>query len=179
MVLSCKEIRRQLSNYIDDDISSEMREVLEAHLSQCRHCAAIVDGTRNILVLIADDRAFPMPIGFSERLHVRLRRELEARRKRRGDGVGEGRTVQPMVQKEFQGDEQERDYRQCGDDHHSSSLGRLEGANTPLRCSGAPETPRVEQHPEVEEGNDSGESKQRETNCSLVKTARSLDEYDS
>jgi anti-sigma factor RsiW len=78
MVLSCKEIRRQLSNYIDNDISSEMREVLEAHLSQCRHCAAIVDGTRNILVLIADDRVFPLPIGFSERLHLRLRRELEA-----------------------------------------------------------------------------------------------------
>jgi putative zinc finger protein len=78
MVLSCKEIRRQLSNYIDNDISSEMREVLEAHLSQCRHCAAIVDGTRNILVLIADDRVFPLPIGFSERLLLRLRRELKA-----------------------------------------------------------------------------------------------------
>lgn len=78
MVLSCREIRRELSNYIDNDISSEMREVLEEHLSHCRHCAAIVDGTRNVIVLIADDRAFPLPLGFSERLHLRLRRELEA-----------------------------------------------------------------------------------------------------
>jgi hypothetical protein len=79
MVLSCKEVRRELSNYIDNDISAEVREELEAHLSQCRHCAAIVDGTRNILVLIADDRAFPLPLGFSERLHMRLQRELGAR----------------------------------------------------------------------------------------------------
>jgi predicted anti-sigma-YlaC factor YlaD len=79
MVLNCKEVRRELSNYIDNDISAEVREELEAHLSQCRHCAAIVDGTRNILVLIADDRAFPLPLGFSERLHMRLQRELGAR----------------------------------------------------------------------------------------------------
>ena len=78
MVLSCKEVWRELSNYIDNDISAEVREELEAHLSHCRHCAAIVDGTRNILVLIADDRTFPLPLGFSERLHVRLQRELGA-----------------------------------------------------------------------------------------------------
>lgn len=78
MVLRCKEVWRELSNYIDNDISAEAREELEAHLSQCRHCSAIVDGTRNILVLIADDRAFPLPVGFSDRLYVRLQRELGA-----------------------------------------------------------------------------------------------------
>jgi Putative zinc-finger len=77
MVLNCKEVWKELSNYIDNDISPELREELEAHLSQCRHCAAIVDGTRNVLVLIADDRVFPLPVGFSERLHLRLQRELE------------------------------------------------------------------------------------------------------
>jgi len=77
MVLSCSEIWRELSNYIDNDISPEMRQALEEHLSHCRHCAAIVDGTRNILLLIADDRTFPLPIGFSERLHARLQRELK------------------------------------------------------------------------------------------------------
>jgi anti-sigma factor RsiW len=79
MVLSCSEIRRALSDYIDNDISPETREALDAHLSNCRHCAAILDGTRNVIVLIADDRTFPLPLGFSERLHSRLRRELEAR----------------------------------------------------------------------------------------------------
>jgi predicted anti-sigma-YlaC factor YlaD len=76
MVLNCEEVRREISNYLDDDISPEMRAALDAHLAQCRHCTAILDGTHNVLVLIADDRAFPLPAGFSSRLHQRLRREF-------------------------------------------------------------------------------------------------------
>lgn len=76
MVLSCREIRRQLCDYIDDNISSGTRQAFDAHLLQCRYCAAIVDGTRNIVALIADDHLFPLPAGFSERLYLRLQREL-------------------------------------------------------------------------------------------------------
>lgn len=79
MVLSCSEIRRELSNYMDSDISPGMQQAFEAHLFHCRHCAAMVDGTRNILMLIADGRTFPLPAGFSERMHLRLRRELGTR----------------------------------------------------------------------------------------------------
>jgi hypothetical protein len=78
MVLNCKDVRREISNYIDNDITPEMRAVLEAHLAQCRHCTAILDGTHNVVVLIADDRVFPLPAGFSSRLHDRLRQELES-----------------------------------------------------------------------------------------------------
>ena len=78
MVLNCSEVRRELSNYLDNDIDPEMRAALEAHLAQCRHCTAILDGTHNILILIADDRTFPLPIGFSARLHAKLRQELES-----------------------------------------------------------------------------------------------------
>ena len=77
MVLNCHEVRRQISNYLDNDISPEMRAALDAHLAQCRHCTAILDGTRNVLILIADDRVFPLPGGFSTRLHERLRKEFE------------------------------------------------------------------------------------------------------
>jgi predicted anti-sigma-YlaC factor YlaD len=77
MVLNCKEVRREISNYLDNDITPEMRAALDAHLAQCRHCSAILDGTHNVLVLIADDRAFMLPVGFSARLHERLRLELE------------------------------------------------------------------------------------------------------
>jgi anti-sigma factor RsiW len=77
MVLNCQEVRRQISNYLDNDISPEMRAALDAHLAQCRHCTAILDGTRNVLILIADDRVFPLPAGFSARLHERLRKELQ------------------------------------------------------------------------------------------------------
>ena len=37
----------------------------------------MLDSTRNILVLVADERTFELPIGYSDRLHARLQQELE------------------------------------------------------------------------------------------------------
>ena len=39
---------------------------IETHLANCRHCAAVLDSTRNILVLVADDRTFELPVGYSD-----------------------------------------------------------------------------------------------------------------
>lgn len=77
MVISCHEVWREISNYIDGDIDPVLRERLEEHLAQCRHCAALLDSTHNVIVLMADERTFRLPAGFSRRLEERLRRELE------------------------------------------------------------------------------------------------------
>jgi len=77
MVLDCKHVWAQISDYIDGTVAPELREAVEKHLAHCRHCAAVLDSTRNILVLMADDRTFELPVGFSERLHDRLQQELE------------------------------------------------------------------------------------------------------
>jgi anti-sigma factor RsiW len=76
MVIHCKDVWREISDYLDDDLSPGIRRELEDHLENCRHCAALVDSTRNVLVLVADDRVFSLPIGFSERLRKRLEAEL-------------------------------------------------------------------------------------------------------
>jgi anti-sigma factor RsiW len=76
MVLDCKHVWREISNYMDGDLDPSMRASMEEHLAR-RHCAAILDSTHNILYLIADERTFTLPIGFSERLRARLESELE------------------------------------------------------------------------------------------------------
>jgi predicted anti-sigma-YlaC factor YlaD len=76
IALSCEEVRREISNYIDDDISPKMRRLLEAHLEQCRHCSILLDSVHNVLVLIADERRFELPSGFSARLRARLEQEF-------------------------------------------------------------------------------------------------------
>jgi len=35
-------------------------------------CSAILDSTRNVLVLTADNRTYELPLGYSDRLHARL-----------------------------------------------------------------------------------------------------------
>jgi hypothetical protein len=45
---------------------------MEAHFKECKHCTAVLDGTRNIVQLYGDDRLFELPAGFSQRLQRRL-----------------------------------------------------------------------------------------------------------
>jgi len=78
MVLDCKHVWDQISNYIEGEVPAELREAIETHLAHCRHCAAVLDSTRNILYLIADDRTFELPVGYSARLHDRLQQEIAA-----------------------------------------------------------------------------------------------------
>jgi hypothetical protein len=53
-----------------------MRDVVQKHLDHCEICSAVLDSTRNILILTADDVIFELPVGFSERLHARLDQEM-------------------------------------------------------------------------------------------------------
>jgi anti-sigma factor RsiW len=76
MAMNCRDLWREVSNYIDDTISAEARAEMEQHLSQCRHCTALIDGVHNVIVLVADGRTFALPAGFSSRLKERLKREL-------------------------------------------------------------------------------------------------------
>lgn len=76
MAMTCKDIWREVSNYVDNTISPGLRAEMEQHLAYCRHCTAIIDSVHNIVVLVADGRVFSLPIGFSERLKARLEKEL-------------------------------------------------------------------------------------------------------
>lgn len=77
MVIDCKHVWEHISGYLDDTLSpAEMTEV-QKHLEHCEICSAIIDSTRNILILTADERVFELPLGFSERLHARLDEEMK------------------------------------------------------------------------------------------------------
>jgi predicted anti-sigma-YlaC factor YlaD len=79
MEISCREVFRELSGYIDQDIEPELRKRIQEHLANCRHCTAIYDGTRNVIRLVADDRAFELPVGFDRRLKQKLAKEFTPR----------------------------------------------------------------------------------------------------
>jgi anti-sigma factor RsiW len=74
--ISCLEVIRELSNYIDKDLKPELRAQITAHLPRCAHCTAIFDGLRNTMTLLGDGRSFQLPAGFSQRLCAKLTREL-------------------------------------------------------------------------------------------------------
>jgi hypothetical protein len=77
MKLDCKHVWEHISEYIDETVDAKLRAEIELHLEHCEVCSAILDSTRNILVLTADSRTFELPVGYSQRLHARLEEEIE------------------------------------------------------------------------------------------------------
>jgi anti-sigma factor (TIGR02949 family) len=71
--ISCVEVWRQISNYLDENISSDLRERMEKHFGACAHCTAVLDGTRNVVGLVGDGTLFQMPEGFNKRLYEQIR----------------------------------------------------------------------------------------------------------
>ena len=75
--IDCEHVILQISNYIDGEISADLRARIEAHVRGCKHCTAILDGTKNTLQLLADGKAFDLPAGFSDRLRARLAARID------------------------------------------------------------------------------------------------------
>ena len=82
MVMTCEEVWREISNYLDDEVAPDLRAAMEEHLRGCQKCSAVVDGTRNMIGLYGEDSMFEPPQGFSQRLHHRLEQNMP--RSRRG-----------------------------------------------------------------------------------------------
>jgi Putative zinc-finger len=67
MVVNCEQVWQEISNYLDGEVSPQLRAAMEAHFRECRRCSAVLDGTKNVVHLYADDRWVELPAGFSER----------------------------------------------------------------------------------------------------------------
>ena len=82
MVISCQEVWREISNYLDGELDPNLRATLDEHFRDCKHCTAVLDGTRNVIQLYGDERMIEVPLGFSHRLRRRLEEDMQ--RSRRG-----------------------------------------------------------------------------------------------
>ena len=78
MRIDCKHVWQHISAYIDGEVDAALRVEIDKHLETCEICSAVLDSTHNVIVLIADDRVFRLPAGFSDRLHARIDREFES-----------------------------------------------------------------------------------------------------
>jgi anti-sigma factor RsiW len=75
--ISCVEVWREISNYLEGEIDPELRRRMEEHFRGCEHCTAILDGTRNVVRLVGDGQTFDLPEGFSERMRKRVEGRLK------------------------------------------------------------------------------------------------------
>ena len=81
MVVKCEEVWREVSNYLEGDVSPDLRAAIDEHVRGCKHCTAVLDGTRNVVRLYGDERMLEVPLGFSHRLHRRLEGNMPGNRR--------------------------------------------------------------------------------------------------
>jgi predicted anti-sigma-YlaC factor YlaD len=72
-MLDCRQVLAELSNYVDDEVTLELKHAIEEHLARCHRCWVVYDTTRRTLVIVAENRPPATPIEVSQRLHARLR----------------------------------------------------------------------------------------------------------
>jgi predicted anti-sigma-YlaC factor YlaD len=87
MTLECKHVWEHISEYLDGQLDPQLLMDIEKHLENCEVCSAILDSTRNILILTADDRTYELPVGYSERLHARLEKVIHETAKPKNDSA--------------------------------------------------------------------------------------------
>ena len=54
MRIDCKHVWEHISAYIDGEVDADLRAEIDTHLETCEICSAVLDSTRNVVVLYAD-----------------------------------------------------------------------------------------------------------------------------
>jgi hypothetical protein len=87
MRITCEEVWRDISDYIDDQLAPKQRAALDEHFVECRHCTAVLEGTCNVIRLYRDERVLALPQGFHHRLEGRINQQLSQGRQASQESV--------------------------------------------------------------------------------------------
>jgi hypothetical protein len=60
-MITCEEFFAEFGDYLEDQVSPEVREELELHLSQCRACYVLYDSTRKTVKITSESNSFELP----------------------------------------------------------------------------------------------------------------------
>jgi len=58
--IRCDEVWREISNYLEDEVSAGLRTRMDEHFKGCKRCAAVLVGTRNVVRLVGDASVFDL-----------------------------------------------------------------------------------------------------------------------
>ena len=79
-MLTCKDFLNELSDYLDENIDTEVRAKLEEHIAECPNCWVIADTTRKTIQIYRGMDPLPIPSDVQSRLMKALERKMAAKR---------------------------------------------------------------------------------------------------
>jgi len=60
-VITCEEFFAEFGDYLEDQVSPEVRRELELHLSQCRACHVLYDSSLKTIKIVTESSLFEIP----------------------------------------------------------------------------------------------------------------------
>ena len=60
-MITCEEFFAEFADYLENQVSPEVRRELELHLSQCRACHVLYDSTRKTIKIVSESNSFELP----------------------------------------------------------------------------------------------------------------------
>ena len=79
-MLTCKDFLRELSDYLDESLDTEIRSKLETHIAECPNCWVIADTTRKTIRIYKGMDPQPIPADVESRLMEALEKKMAAKR---------------------------------------------------------------------------------------------------
>jgi hypothetical protein len=60
-MITCDEFFAEFADYLENQVSPEVRQELELHLSQCRACHVLYDSSRKTIKIVSESNSFELP----------------------------------------------------------------------------------------------------------------------
>jgi predicted anti-sigma-YlaC factor YlaD len=74
--VNCRNIVKELSNYLDEALDSTLRASIEKHLEHCEDCRVVVDTTKQTIQIFCNSEPAPLPEDTRQRLRDALKSRL-------------------------------------------------------------------------------------------------------
>jgi predicted anti-sigma-YlaC factor YlaD len=74
--VNCRNIVKELSNYLDEALDSALRASIEKHLEHCEDCRVVVDTTKQTIQIFCNSEPAPLPEDTRQRLRDALKSRL-------------------------------------------------------------------------------------------------------
>ena len=79
-MITCEEFFAEFADYLENQVSPEVRKELELHLSQCRACHVLYDSSRKTVNIVTESGSFELPQSVSDPIIDRVMAKLRTDR---------------------------------------------------------------------------------------------------
>ena len=74
--MNCRNIVKELSNYLDEALDSTLKASIEKHLEHCEDCKVVVDTTKQTIQIYCNSEQAPLPEDTRKRLRDAQKKRL-------------------------------------------------------------------------------------------------------